>query len=561
MMMANQRKNQPDRVAVIRAHLEKKSKKELVALLLELVQGMDEATRQQFWSHLAPPGMATADLRYPSMEDFLAELERFAEEVAEGAYYDEEAATYYGEDNYNEYEDYDPDDHAGLKALRGFFHEADSYFDACQYDVAAQAYETLLDLVLGDTYESLGVTDTLHELSQDERKVVYRYLVTLQSSQPQAKFFSQALRFLTSNENDSDVERFLELVGGENLPALQAHLEAWANEHARIKLSMPMSGLTFSLRLLLRFYEQEGHTADMRALWVRFRHLYPACYTPLLADRQAASDWDAVLTNAQEALEMASPAYPSYYMREGWRQPDRLTLRGYLARAYSAIGQTEKAFELYSPAFDESPSFDTYLQVRRLADAVSAEKGQAYTDQVINGLIEQGVQRRCLLCQVLLNESRFDEAYALVENLSGYQGIEESKLVAKAHLLAALGPRPDDRMGSNLKDLYTKVEQGEKEPLRFLRATLPPALAPERSTAIQCAEDIYHRLMQTHIDNGRKTYATAAYYCAMLGEIAKYEDRLAAFKKWFDQFMMDYKRFRALRSEMDLRVGPVLRSR
>ena len=202
-------------------------------------------------------------------------------------------------------------------------------------------------------------------------------------------------------------------------------------------------------------------------------------------------------------------------------------MRGYLARAYAAIGQTEKAFDLYSPAFDESPSFDTYIQARRLADAVSADKGQAYTEQVINSLIGQGVQRRYLLCQLLLSESRFDEAHALVENLSGYQGIEESKLVAKAHLLSALGPQPDDRMGSNLKDLYTKVEQGEKEPLRFLRTTLPPTHAPERSIAIQRAEDIYRRLMQTHIDKGRKTYATAAYYCALLGEIAKHEGRLA----------------------------------
>ncbi len=267
------------------------------------------------------------------------------------------------------------------------------------------------------------------------------------------------------------------------------------------------------------------------------------------------------MTYAQEALEIASPSYPSYDVREAWGQPDRITLRGYLARAYAASGQAEKAFELYSPAFDESPSFDTYLQARRLADAVSAEKGQTYTGQVINSLIGQGVQRRYLLCQVLLSESRFDEAYALVENLSGYLGIEESKLVAKAHLLAALGPQPDDRMGSNLKDLYTKVEQGEKEPLRFLRTTLPSTLAPEHAMAIQRAEAIYRRLMQSHIDNGRKTYATAAYYCALLGEIAKQEGRLADFRRWFDHFMLDYKRFRALRFEMDLKVGPVLRSR
>ena len=172
--MSNRRKATSDRLAHIRAYLEKKNKPELVALLLDLVQGMDEPTRQCFWEHLAPPGMATADLRYPSAEDFLAELEAFAEDVSEGEYYDEEAATYYGEDNYNDYEDYDPDDHAGVKALRAFFHEADSYFDAGQFAVAADAYDRLLDLVLGETYETLGIPTPLKFGGQDERQVVSR---------------------------------------------------------------------------------------------------------------------------------------------------------------------------------------------------------------------------------------------------------------------------------------------------------------------------------------------------------------------------------------------------
>jgi hypothetical protein len=149
----------------------------------------------------------------------------------------------------------------------------------------------------------------------------------------------------------------------------------------------------------------------------------------------------------------------------------------------------------------------------------------------------------------------------LVEKLSGYNGMEESKLVAKAHLLAALGSAPDEWMGSNLRDLYSKVEQGEKEPLRFLRDTLPQMLAPQRSIALERVETIYRLLMQAHINNGRKTYATGAYYCALLGEIAVHEGRLAAFRQWYEGFMEGYKLFRAVRAEMDLKVGPVLRSR
>lgn len=559
--MSNRSKATPDRTAHIRAYLEKKTKKELVILLLDLVQGMDEPTRQRFWEHLAPPGMATADLRYPSAEDFLAELEDFTDDVSEGKYYDEEAAIYYGEDNYNETDEYDPDDHIGLKALRAFFHEADSYFNAGQSEVARQAYDMLLDLVLGDTDDTLGLPDPLEILAQDPRQVVSRYLIALQSSQPQAEFFTHAINFLSVHEQPNDVERFLELVGAENQPALQAHLEAWADQHSRQNWPTSFYGLAFPLRLLLRFYQQSDRSDDIRALWIRFRHLYPACYTPLLVDRQAAGDWPAVLTYAQEALEIVTQPRPSYSMREAWDSPDKLSLRGYLARAFSATGETAKAFELYLPAFDETPGFDTYFQARRLADAISTEKGQVFTNQVIERLSQQAERQRYLLCQVYLSESRFDEAYRLVERLTGYHGMEESKLVAKAHLLAALGPAPDERIGTNLRDLFSKVEQGEKEPLRFLRDALPRTVAPQYSIALERTETIYRRLMQAHLDNGRKTYATGAYYCALLGEIAVHEGRLAAFRQWYEGFMEGYKRFRAVRAEMDLKVGPVLRSR
>lgn len=127
-------------------------------------------------------------------------------------------------------------------------------------------------------------------------------------------------------------------------------------------------------------------------------------------------------------------------------------------------------------------------------------------------------------------------------------------------LLAALGPEPDERMGSNLRDLYAKVTQGEKESQAFLRDALPQTPAVARALALERTEAIYRRLMQAHIDNGRKTYATSAYYCAWLGEIAKYEGRLAAFQQWYEDYMQAYKRFRALRAEMDRKVGLVLRS-
>lgn len=489
--MPNRKNNDPDRIDRIRTYLKAKSKDGLTDLLLELVQGMDEPTRQRFWEHLAPPGMATADLRYPSADDFLAELEEFYDAVVEGEYYDEEAAAYFGEDYYNDYGDYDEydlDDHVGLQALQAFLHEANSYFDAGQFAVTAQAYDILLDLVLAETYETLGLPNPLKYLPGDQRQVVSHYFAALQASQPQTEFFTQALRFLAAHENPTDLEHFLHLVGSEDQPLLLAHLEAWADQRAQTTWKTPLRGLAFQLRLLLRFYEQASRIDDMRVQWVRFRRLYPSCYVPLLADRQDAEDWQAVLTYTQEALEVAPPPRPTYYF-ESLARPDMLSLRGYLARAYSATGEPTRAFKLYRPAFDDAPSFDTYFQTLQLANAVSAEKGQRFTDEVIDLLRQQGERQRYLLCQVYLSEGRFDGAYSLVAGLTRYQGLEESKLVAKAHLLAALGAELDNRMGENLRDLYTNVKEGQKEPVR-----IPTQLASLFIIVIQVRPIIYPRL-------------------------------------------------------------------
>jgi hypothetical protein len=120
----------------IRAHLQGKSTEYLVDLLVDLIQAAEEPLRRRFWERLAPPMIATTDLRYASPEEFLAELNEFVEAVENGEYYDEAALEYYGEDpfdreyrrdKYSWYEEFDPDAHEGLNTLGEFLEEADSY--------------------------------------------------------------------------------------------------------------------------------------------------------------------------------------------------------------------------------------------------------------------------------------------------------------------------------------------------------------------------------------------------------------------------------------------------
>ena len=80
---------QRDTLVNIRQHLTNKSADELVDLLMDLLQQIDEDTRRHFWEQLAPPGLATADLRYSSPEAFLANVDRFVAAAAARKYYDE----------------------------------------------------------------------------------------------------------------------------------------------------------------------------------------------------------------------------------------------------------------------------------------------------------------------------------------------------------------------------------------------------------------------------------------------------------------------------------------
>ncbi|MFZ0544022.1 MAG: hypothetical protein WAM60_01195 [Candidatus Promineifilaceae bacterium] len=158
------------------------------------------------------------------------------------------------------------------------------------------------------------------------------------------------------------------------------------------------------------------------------------------------------------------------------------------------------------------------------------------------------------LCQVYLNEGRFDTAYTLAKQQSRYNYLETIKLVAKAHLLAGFGPKAAPGMGAYLQDLYAKVEQAGKEPVFFLRDYLPSTQPIDKKTAVSRAENLYRNVMQLHIDNGRKTYATAAYYCALLGEIAAYDGREVEFKQFYQELLDRYPRHRALRQELAAKV-------
>jgi hypothetical protein len=554
-----------DNFSQIRIHLQAQPTEYLVDLLIELIQAVDEPTRQRFWERLAPTEVAAAEPHYSSPEVFLAELEAFEEAVAEGEYYDEEALEYFGEDSFDReynrqrygwYEDYDPDDHAGLNALAEFLAEADSYFQAGRYDVAATAYGILIGIFDESPEDTLGIYDPLSELGELEEPLAQRYFTALKESRPPAEFYQEAINYLARHDAPyrQHMDNFMALAGPDGKNDVRAFLERWADELAQKDIKPIPYGVPFQLSLLMRFYTEANQPQKVLALQKRLRRLYLALYEPLLAEREAARDWQTVIAYGQEVLALLPQEGPQRPYLLSTSSVDANKVRTQMAHAYEALGDAENALAIYRPVFDRRPSFEAYALLKRLASAVDPAQAQTLTATVITQLREQLPGSLYFLCQVYLSEDHFEAAYTLAEQHGRYNTLDTLKLVAKAHLLAGFGPKAGPGMGPYLQDLYAKVEKAAEGPTLFLRDFLPATAAVDRHTALARAENLYRKLMQLHIDNGRKTYAVAAYYCALLGEIAAYDGREAEFSHFYQELLDRYRRYRALRQELAAKV-------
>jgi len=569
---------QTDTLTQIRQHLTDKSAGELVDLLMDLLQHTDEATRRRFWQQLAPSGLATADLRYPSPEAFLGDVGTFVAAAAIGEYYDEEAAEYFGEDSADRdyhvqrgyIDEYDITYHIGMSKLKGLLEAASSYYEAGQFDVAADAYEQLLGLLLPDQgYDLFGVDSPLSELGFNDRQLVERLFVALRqaSATEPERFAPRVLAFLESrSEGWQDFSQYLvqscQAEGAqEPVAALRRHLEG---QVAGLDSSPAPEGewpaAPFPLRLLIRLIRALDGPGAAVEWCARFRLCYPDLYMPLLEGCTAREAWTELLRFATEALALP-PCPRGYRYTHGDQLPNLASgvVRNRMAWAQQQLGDLPAAFAQRRAVFEESAGFEDYLAALELAQQLGESAAQEYTAGVIAHL-QQETGRRSLLCRVYLHASDYESAFGVVENLSGYRALDELKLVAKAHLLAALHGQPvgGEYLPQVRTDLDSKATYNEYA--RFLRDHLhkPDLTPPQRALYIQRAEHLYRAILETHVAAGSKRYDTAAYYCALLAEIAVHTEHVDAFEEWYQDLLARHSRKRSLRGILDAKTQPAL---
>jgi hypothetical protein len=567
-----------DNLTQIRQYLTGKSAEELVDLLMDLLQQMDETTRRRFWEQLAPPGLATADLRYPAPEAFLADVKAFVSAAAALEYYDEEAAEYFGEDPVDRdyhirkgyIDEYDIAYHSGMSELRSLLEASGSYYEAGSFDVAADAYEQLLGLLLPNRgYDLLGVDNPLSELGFDDRQLVEQLFVALRqaSAREPERFASRALAFLEScSIGWQDFPQYLiqscQVEGAqEPVAALRRYLEEQAtglDTSPAPEGEWPVPPLP--LRLLIRLMRALDGPGAVVELCARLRLRYPDLYMPLLEGCTAREAWEEVLRFGAEAL--ARPPRPHDGRYPYGNQLPNLApgvVRQRMAWAQQQLGDLPAAFVQRRAVFEESAEFEDYLAALELARQLGESAAQEYTAEVIKQL-QQQTSQRSLLCQVYLHAGRYQPAFGVVENLSGYGALDELKLVAKAYLLSALHGRPVK--GEYLAKIRTGLDNSAtyNEDARFLRDHLPmPDLTPpQRALHIQRAEHLYRNIVETHIAAGSKRYETAAYYCALLAEIAVYAEHVDEFVEWYKDLLARHSRRWSLRRILDAKTRPVL---
>jgi hypothetical protein len=578
-MVSGQRQDEKDVLSRIRGYLADKPANELVDLLVDLLQEVDEAIRRRFWERLVPPGLATADLRYPSPQAFQAEVAAFVDAAAAGAYYDDEAAEYYGQDPVDRsyhierghIDEYDLEVHPGMPKLKELLEAAVAYDEAGRFEVAAAAYAQLLGLLLPDRgYDLFGVDNPLLELGLYGQQLDERLFLALRraSALAPARYAARAVTFLeTRSDSWQDLSRYLIQACRED-DGRDFGLAVWRYLERRVQELEPPSvpeakwpATPFPLKLLIRLIRALDGPAATIDLCTRFRCDYPDLYMPLLEGCVARGDWSEVLHFGEETL--ALPPRPSEYRYVG---PDQLpnldidVVRERMAVAQEGLGDLPAAFAHRRAVFEQDPWFEHYQSTLEVARRIGESEAREYTAQVIAGLRSDAGQRP-LLCQVHLYDGDYASAFDVVQGVRGYRALDALKLVAKAHLLAALNGQQTE--GKYLPAVKTSVERDDTsdEYVQFLRDHLPlPDLTPERrADHIRRAEHLYTAILGTHIAAGSKRYGTAAYYCALLAEIAVHMGRVETFEAWYEDLLARHRRKYSLRGVLDAEVQPVLR--
>ncbi|MCB0212921.1 MAG: hypothetical protein KDJ52_26500 [Anaerolineae bacterium] len=551
----------PDSITLLQSHLQDKSTDELIALLIDLVQQVDEPTRQQFLDNLAPAAPPSVELRASSPQIFLAQLDAFAEAVRQGNYYDEEMQRYFNKPpdwRVSLVYKYKPEDHAGLNALRQFLAEVDAYFQLEQYAVVAIAYQTLLTLTVVDNpYTTLGVGKPLRELGENVELLIKRTLLALQQSRPASQFYEEALPFIAQFEqpDHSTIDDFVSLLDPHQQLDVCAHLEAWADDLDRQAMETFPTGIPLHLRLLIRLYTDLGQENKAMAVQYRFRQRYTMLYGLLLDASETAQNWPAIITYGHEALEVLPEKRGNNFHapRDGL---DPTVVRTQMAHAYEALGEPQQAFDIYAPVFEEIYNFESYAVARRLAEAISPQREQEFSGYTIRRLRSHVYMSHAayLLCQIYVSEGQYKYIDWMLDDIARNSRLDALELVARVYVVTAFGLEADPRMGPYLQSLYTKIGESDEEPFRFLRdhLTIKPDLT--RYKAAKYAEEIYQRIMQVHIDSGRTSYATAAYYCALSGEVAAFGGRRAKFKQFYQSLLRRYATHRALKAELAAEV-------
>jgi hypothetical protein len=266
-----------------------------------------------------------------------------------------------------------------------------------------------------------------------------------------------------------------------------------------------------------------------------------------------------VLRYGAEALDL--PARPRAYRYVYPGQLPNLDLkivRERMAVAQERSGDLPTAFAYRRAVFEQSAGFQEYLAALQMARRLGKLEARRYTAQVVADL-QAGGQRRPLLCQVYLYDGDYESAYGVVQDLDGYGALDELKLVAKAHVLAAFHGQKVE--GEHLPKVRTSLEDSiTNEYARFLRDHLPmPDLTvANRAEYALRAEHLYAAILETHVAAGSKRYPTAAYYAALLAEIAIQTGRVEAFEAWYDDLLTRHKRKWSLRGVLDVKVRAVL---
>ena len=504
-------------------------KEKMAALIIDLMEELEDEERIRFISKNIDPRLALDCIDAGDGSNFLKEVKKFCKGCLNGDYYIEPEY----DDYWDSYDESAFESCEWVKNFAKYLNTSVMYSRNKDYDIAYEALENLLNCIHKADFdeEVLGTEEPEDYIEADWNDIFDQYYLCITICiKDKVKMVYKAFE-VWLDFGERCTEHIINHI--KDLPAIEKVIREKTGKFSDW-------GLQHSFyELLKNFYEKYSNEFDKVKLAESFIIFNPNFYIDVIEAYVELKDW-------RKAVQIINIALAKVQM-----ETIQISLKNTLVDCYENLNEFREAFDIAKILFYNKPSYEYYKRTRFLAQKIGRLK--EFIDEAVKTISgKKDYYAPAVLIRILSFEGLMEKLLGFIEESAGYPRYDYLKYGSRALVYRALHEEKIEL--ANLKEFIESIEQARVEGVVDVEGA--PEDINKREFYLDSAVNILKEMVDFHIEAAKRSrYERAAYYCSVIKDIFSLLNRQQKFNIYYDNLININKRRPALKDEMKRKIG------